>query len=580
MPCEGITPHPESEVHHACYNSPYGELLPALVAEIVRDVGFDGIWFDGSTFSNHSARPMSQPGCRCPFCQERFTRETGLSLPERADYDDRVFRRWMRWRYDVLMDVYRRCVEAVTAVRPDAVVVFNNYRRRHLVRFGWTTAIPMRPLQLDALMSTELDGFPGQADIQMKINLAYECKRGVETWWPLCDHWNTWVPDVEPLPAVQAALGCISAGGVSCVGVGMPAETMVESLQAMEAAAAPRMPYLGGKTIEYAAILASEQTMDFYGKDDPNLVWDEVHGANELLGHAHLQTSVIFDAHLTPERLRRCPVVIVGEAVCMSQAQAEALRDYVEGGGTLVACGRAGEWDEWGYPHPRPVLDDLLGIVARGSGEGRPTLRLRDPGLKETCGLYVTVPAPYVCVQITAEVERLADILVIPVNFGNGDPEAMRDVEGEPGLCVRRVGQGTVVYFALNVFATYLHKPTARAMRLVRTLLTRLVPPVVTLEGPQAVRVNTRIQANGEWTIHLPNSPGTAYRYPSPREHNYLHTPGEVLPVRDLRLVISGPQIERAWLALSGENLEVDRGTVTLAQLSLQEIVALKVRAG
>jgi hypothetical protein len=112
MPCEGITPHPESEVHHACYNSPYGELLPAFVAEIVRDVGFDGIWFDGSTFSNHHARPMFQPGCRCPFCQERFTRDTGLPLPERADYGDRVFRRWMRWRYDVLMDVYRRCVEA------------------------------------------------------------------------------------------------------------------------------------------------------------------------------------------------------------------------------------------------------------------------------------------------------------------------------------------------------------------------------------------------------------------------------------------------------------------------------------
>ena len=41
-----------------------------------------------------------------------------------------------------------------------------------------------------------------------------------------------------------------------------------------------------------------------------------------------------------------------------------------------------------------------------------------------------------------------------------------------------------------------------------------LVPPVVTLEGPQAVRVNTRIQADGTWTVHLHNSPGTAYRYP------------------------------------------------------------------
>ena len=34
---------------YCCYNSPYGEILPQLIVEIVKDVGFDGVWFDGST---------------------------------------------------------------------------------------------------------------------------------------------------------------------------------------------------------------------------------------------------------------------------------------------------------------------------------------------------------------------------------------------------------------------------------------------------------------------------------------------------------------------------------------------------
>ena len=50
--------------------------------------------------------------------------------------------------------------------------------------------------------------------------------------------------------------------------------------------------------------------------------------------------------------------------------------------------------------------------------------------------------------------------------------------------------------------------------------------------------------------------------------------------MRDLRLVVCGPHIERAWLALSGEELDIDGRTVTIPQLSLQEIVAMKVRPG
>ena len=574
LPCEGIAANPEWEANYVCFNSPYGQLLPQFVAEVVRELGFDGIWFDGSTWSNHNTHPMYQPGCRCPYCQERFARDTGLTLPERVDYDDMTCRRWMRWRYDVLMDVYRQCVEAVTAVRSDAVVAFNNYRRRNPGRFGWNTAIPLRPIGLDAIMSTELDGFPGQADIQMKINKAYECKRGVETWWPLCDHWNIWVPDVEPLPAVQAALGCIAAGGVSCVGVGMPAGLMTESLKAMQSAAGPRMPFLGGETVEYAAILASQQTMDYAAPADPNRVWDAIHGANELLGHAHLQTSVIFDAHLAPETLRRYPVVLIGEAVCLSESQADALDQYVRQGGTLVACGRAGEWDEWGQPHRRPALDDLLGITGRKTGDGRPTLRFRDAQLEQACGRYVTLDTAYVRAEVEPDVNVLADILIIPANL-NGDPETVPGALRGPGLWVRRHGQGAAVYCCADLFATYLHKPTSRLMRMTHSLLTRLAHPAITLDGPQSVRLNIYRQPDRKWFVHLHNSPGSLYRYPAPGGSNYLHAPGEVAPVRDLALRVHGVRLKRASLGLSGEELTISGQSVAVPSLELHEVVVL-----
>jgi len=53
------TPSPETERHYACYNSPYRPALYGLCKEIVGDLGFDGIWFDCSTFSSHSTADVS-----------------------------------------------------------------------------------------------------------------------------------------------------------------------------------------------------------------------------------------------------------------------------------------------------------------------------------------------------------------------------------------------------------------------------------------------------------------------------------------------------------------------------------------
>ena len=163
----------------------------------------------------------------------------------------------------------------------------------------------------------------------------------------------------------------------------------------------------------------------------------------------------------------------------------------------------------------------------------------------------------------------------MPINL-NGDPEEVPGALAGPGLWVRRVGNGAAVYCAPNLFATYLHKPTARLMRLLSRVLPGLAEPAVTVDGPLAVRVNTRAQPDGTWAIHLHNAPGTAYRYPAPANSNYLHTPGEVLPARDVRIRIAGRRVERAWLGLSGAPLTVAQQTIEVPQVDLHEVVVLK----
>lgn len=566
-------PNPEAALNYVCFNSPYGKLLPDLAKELVKEVGFDGIWFDGATFSNHNTFPMFQPGCKCDFCHNRLQRDTGLDLPEKVDYESRHFRIWVNWRYEVLMEVWKHIVEEVESVKPEAVVCFNNYRRRGGVT-AWNTAIPMRKIKLNAIMSSELGAFPFQADIQMKINQAYAFKKGVESWWPLSNYGDMWAPHPDKLTAVQAVLGCISAGGIASCGTGETAKQAAPVLKEMEKAAAPRLPYLGGETIKYAAIVASQQTMDFWAKGEPNKVWDEIHGANEILLHSHLQSSVIFEDDLEPENLSEYPLIILGNMVCISKKQVEKLKGYVEAGGTLFACHKVGELDELGYHYKKPILDKLLGIVSRSETNGLPVIEITDRKLKILCEKYPFIPlqASHILVKSSSDVVELGKI------YDRIRPTIGEETKSYSGIWKRRVGKGNIIYLSPAIFVDYLQLPTPAMQQLFKALLISIVEPKVILDAPIVVTMNVREQEDKIWAVHLHNNPGSSYRYPNPPNAVSTGGVGEVVPIRNIIIKVNIGSIQSAKSALSGELLEViDRDKVVISELKLQDIILLEL---
>lgn len=572
-PMPGVTPNDDFARHYCCYNSPYGKLLPQFAAEVVRDVGFDGLWFDGSTFANHNSSPAFQPGCMCDFCRDRFARDSGLALPEKIDFADRTFRQWVNWRYDVLMDLWKRTLEAVLAVRKDAVVCFNNYRRRGT--FAWATGIPMRPLGWDMLMSGELDNFPTQGDFQMKMHKAYRCRRGQDSWWPLCDHWHMWVPDMEPLTAVQAVVSTMAAGGGACTGVGTDVRLVAGPLAAMWEAGRPLLPYRDGQTIEYAAIWASQQTQDFFLQNDAEAAFNQPHGANELCLQAHLQSSVVFDDDVAGGDLSRYPVLLAGNAACVSRTQADRLMEYVRNGGVLFACDQAGEFDELGFPHERAVLDELLGICSRRKSKGSPSLIFDPAGPLADCGGGLSYHGVFTVAAPSADCEVLAPVAERTQGGWDGIETDGVAFERHAGLWRRRVGKGWAIYCAADLIGYHLGQPTARAVRLFRTLLASVATPAIKAEAPLCVTVNSRRLPDGNVAVILHNAPGTSYRYPSPHRGNYLHAPGEVNPLHDLTVVLQGLRCAKAASGVTGKALEVsaDGTRVRVPRLDLYEVV-------
>jgi len=329
------------------------------------------------------------------------------------------------------------------------------------------------------------------------------------------------------------------------------------------------MPYLGGKPILYAATLVSQQSMDYDGQNNPDNSWDAAHGANELMQHAHLLSEVVFDDHVEGGDINEFPVLILGNASCMSLAQAKQLTQYVNAGGVLMATHQAGEKDELGYPHLEPVLDELLGIRSRTAGPVRGSYEVLDPDLKVNESGFITVFGPRTKATPTEEVR---------VFLQTHERDANHTLATWPGAWVRTVGRGAVVYVDADIFPVYLRQPTPTMRKFFARLLGRLAPPPLILSAPFFVTMNVRQQQEGEWQIHLHNFPGPGYRYPNPPQTQQLGLPGEVVPVGPLTIQVQKGSVLSARLGLSGRALDVgDRRTIMVPRLELHEVVVVRL---
>ena len=78
--------------YFSCVNSDYyKKYIPAVLTEIIER-------YHPAGFADNSWKGVGRDRiCYCENCRSRFLQDTGLSLPEAPDFDDPVYRKWIRW---------------------------------------------------------------------------------------------------------------------------------------------------------------------------------------------------------------------------------------------------------------------------------------------------------------------------------------------------------------------------------------------------------------------------------------------------------------------------------------------------
>jgi len=557
------TPASERERHFVCYNSPYGERLKHYVYEVLTELGFDGMWFDGCYMFGEGQ--SGKYACHCDYCRAKYQTETGRQMPDRVCPDDPAFRELVRWRYRDFSDYLRGLADHVERHTEGKLIAFNHFYRFH---HGWEGGLPLRQLPMPGTWAAEIDGCHQQLLLLHKLlREVNHDDQPTEVWTPVLDgvyaHYPN-RPNPEPASLVHFGQTSAAAGGFASMGIGMNGVTDYEhTLRAITDTINPISPYVGGTPLHTIGLVASANTLDF-GHDQPVPGWKAIHGLHNLLGALHWPTGVLLDDMLVTDTLARYDVIVLPDVRCLSDVAGEALAGYVEAGGKLISIGDTGTLDEHGKVRARGVLDALCGVRQRVTDEAPAIIQANADWL---CAQ--DLPPRYMISgdgQLV-DAEDDADVLARgEAQFRKKFWEGQRGPQRTDGaaLIMRQHGSGHAFYLSQNIGIGYSENPNRRSRRLIELLLQKHVSRPFEMDAPANVWVEPW-QQDGRLTLHLLNTPSAMLHLRGQSRHDQMPLrPEDITPTGPVRVSVPGTWAD-AHSPTHPETLTVERTTHGLA---------------
>jgi hypothetical protein len=373
-----------------------------------------------------------------------------------------------------------------------------------------------------------------------------------------------------------------------------------------------RKPWLTHKRPEpWGAMLLSDNTRVLYGRD-PGLVEDRylahVFGTFRAAMEEHLPVTLICDWNLTDEDLAPYKVLILPNSACLDDAQAAAVRRFVENGGGLVASMDTSLCNEFGDVREDFALADVLGVTFGGrlesKSEGAAELdvnfaRNLDASYwqKRTNAFSLKLPAdsvlwsdklrtlisldpvtfkgPLLTVTPGAEATTVA---TAQEHSGAGEPR--------PAIVTRTFGKGRVIYFAAGIdhgCYTYAY-PYERVLLANAMRWAAAESPPVEVKAPMCVQSTVfRQKKEGaeRLLVHLFNDVNTTAFHGLPENDVPLRE--ETLPIHDIEITLRGDQVSAAVQQPENVVLEMHRDgdnvRVTVPRLDVHSVVVFELEA-
>ncbi len=362
-------PYPrDSSLNMPCVNGPYyREHIPAILREVASRYKPEG-------FTDNSWSGLSRANiCFCDNCRAKFKKDGGFDLPQRTDWNDRVYRAWIEWSYACRLEIWDlfnqtardaggpAClwVGMIGGTIAGAASEFRDYReicrRTELI-------------MLDNQRRADATGFQANGQTGKLVHglLGWD-KLAPESFALYQTYGATFRLSMRPEPEVRLWAVEGFAAGIQpwwhYVNAYHEDRRMYATPVAMSDWYARHESYLVGRQpVATVGIVYSQRNHDFFGRDDADLmVTLPQRGFMEALTRARIPFLLVHadDLDRNIDGLR---LLILPNLGTMTDPQIAAVRAFASRGGGVVASGATSLFDEWGEPRAELALADLLGV--------------------------------------------------------------------------------------------------------------------------------------------------------------------------------------------------------------------------
>jgi hypothetical protein len=513
-------PQEYNGTYQACVNGGWSlDYAHRILNEALSRYDLDGVFFNMTGYQPVDYSGRYRGICHCRHCQDGFAEMFGRSLPAREDFGDPAYADYLLFKRRTSQRASQRIYDTVKSLRPNAGVMGNGRGACDFMRLEIQRAVsrpaPEWPHQAGELArwgaaigrgkpyscaSTNFLDYPWRFASETPHNhllrFGQQIASGAQV-----DYYLLGLFDQEnsaPLEAVQEFMKWHEANGEHLTDTRSLARVALYHSQASE--------------LHAGATQTGNQRADAF------------RGAYRLLLEGRIPFDFVSDERTgdadATQMLSAYDVILLSDVACLSDQEAALLDTFVSEGGTLIATGETGLYDERGNRRGAFALESFpatrVNFAAAGLETsiaiGKDELNFPDTRLLHLDGWFFHCAAK-------DDAEGLLTLLPQP-NYG--PPElCFPDLPaGEiPGVLTRRFGTGRTVYLPWLPDWLYFRDGMPEHRELLLQLIGQVSQPPIKLvgAGPLEVTVRAKEQGTGDVVVHLVNYAGqrhSAYEEP------------------------------------------------------------------
>ena len=522
--------------------------------------------------------------CYCEHCRQNFHAFSGLSLPRTLDPQDSARRQYIVWHQQRLFELWRLWNEKIQAINPNASYLANAGGGA-LSELDMKTIGELAPTLFadrqarSGLMAPWSNGKNGK---EYRATLGQKAIAGIFS--VGLEEKYRWKDSVQSGDEIRLWVADGMAQDLRPWFVKFNAKPIdrrwLPVVQEIYQWHYANQDYLRNqRSLARVAMVYSQQTASYYGGEDARAkVEDPALGFYQALVEARIPFEMVHDHLLDPEHIDRFKTLILPNIAALSTQQCAQIRAFVEQGGSVVATYETSLYDEWGVRRTDFGLASLFGTSFTGHEEGpllNSYLSLQKPhpvlaGLEDATRIINGVHSVSVSDSADSPLLLVPPYPDLPMEEVFTRPEKTR----QPGVLLREVGRGRVVYFPADIDRTFWEVLDVDLGRLLGNAVQWATnePAPVTVEGKGILDISIWSQKKS-LTVHLVNLTNPMMMKGPVRE---------VIPITAQQLNIripEGHRVAKVRLLVAGQpahyRQEANSIQLTVPAIAVHEVVAL-----